>query len=469
MKQRVGRWFRERLGLDVIEQAIGEHKVPSECTDGKKGWLYVFGNATLVVFVLQMLSGVALATLYIPSAEVAHESLVHINTAATFGWFLRAFHYFGASAMVTLVFLHVIRVFLTGSYKYPREATWMFGVLLLALTLAMAFTGQLLRWDENGLYGAVVAAKFVARVPLVGGYLADFVLAGETVSGATLTRFFALHVFVLPALIVFSVAFHLFLVVHHGISEPPKAGRRVDPSRYRAWYDELKNKGVTYWPNVVWREALFGLMVFAVIVTLALVLGPKGPGEPPDPAHIAMDPKPDWYLLWYYALLWIKPRGLEAFVMIYAPILVLLFLFFLPVFANAGERSPARRPWAIAAVLIAVIAFVSLTVVGMRAPWFPEETEALTPEDLGTTDAQVLSGAVVFNERGCQLCHAVLDNGGNYGPALTRVTHRLSSEEVSLRIMNGIGDMPAYRETISRQELHEILAFLHHLSDRGGT
>jgi ubiquinol-cytochrome c reductase cytochrome b subunit len=462
----MGGWLRERLGLDVLQHALSQHKVPSECARGKEGWLYIFGNATLVMFLLQVLSGIGLATLYIPSAEVAHESLIQINTMATFGAFLRGLHFFGASAMVTLMVLHLVRVFLTAAYKYPREATWMFGVVLFVLTLTMAFTGQLLRWDENGLYGAVVAAKFVARVPMVGTHLADFVLGGESVTGATLVRFYALHVLVLPVLLVLTIGVHVFLVVRHGISEPPEVGRKVDPATYRSWYQKLKDQGVTYWPNMAWREALFSLLVFIVIVTLALVLGPKGPGEPPDPARVATDPKPDWYLLWYYALLWIKPRTLETFVMVYAPILALLFMFVLPLFSNKGERAASRRPWAIAIVVFSLLAFVTLTIIGIRAPWFPEETEPLTARELGTTDSRVVSGAVVFNERGCGLCHAVAGRGGNYGPELTRVGHRLSPEEISLRIMNGIRDMPAYRETLSREELDEILAFLRFLAEK---
>jgi ubiquinol-cytochrome c reductase cytochrome b subunit len=463
---RIHRWLRERLGLDVLHRALVEHKVPAECARGANGWLYIFGNATLAMFLLQVVTGIALATLYVPSAEVAHESLVQINTMATFGSFLRAMHFFGASAMVTLMLLHLARVLLTAAYKYPREATWMFGTVLLVLTLAMAFTGQLLRWDENGLYGAIVAAKFVARVPLVGGYLADFVLGGESVTGATLVRFYALHVLVLPLLLVFTIAFHVFLVVRHGISEPPKAGRKVDPSSYRRWYASLKEKGVAYWPNMAWREALFVLLVFVIIVILAIVLGPRGPGEPPDPGRVATDPKPDWYLLWYYALLWIKPRSLETFVMVHAPILFLLFLFVFPIFANKGERAASRRPWAVAALLLGILAFVTLTVIGARAPWYPETTEPLGARELETSDTRVLAGAGTFNDRGCGLCHVVMESGGRLGPDLTLVAHRLSSEEIALRTMNGIGDMPAYRQTLSREELDEILVFLRYLGEK---
>lgn len=467
MLRAAAHWVYERFGLDALARLAREYKVPAEIARTRKGWMYVFGNATLLMLLVQIVTGVALATMYVPSPDAAHQSLEQINSDATFGWFLRAVHFFGASGMVVLMVLHMARVFLTAAYKYPREATWMFGILLFVLVLMMAFTGQLLRWDENGLWGAVVAAKYVARVPLVGEHLARFVLAGETVGGVTLSRFFALHVFILPAAIFLCLGAHLLLVVHHGISEPPKAGRKVDPSRYRAWYAELKKNGVAYWPHVVWREAVFGFIAFGVVVALAFTFGPRGPGPIPDPARPAVDPKPDWFLLWWYALLWVKPRGLEAFVMVYAPVLALAFALALPIFFGKGERAANKRPWAIIAVVLVVGFFATFTVLGMRAPWFPERTEALTAEQIGVSEPQVLQGAVVFNERGCQLCHVVAESGGTYGPELTRVRQRLSPEEISLRIMNGIGDMPAYRGVLTRQELGDVLAFLGALGERG--
>jgi ubiquinol-cytochrome c reductase cytochrome b subunit len=461
-------WVYERLGLDALARLARNYKVPAEIAHTRKGWMYVFGNATLLMLVVQIVTGVALATMYVPSPEVAHQSLQQINADATFGWFLRAVHFLAASAMVVLMVMHMTRTFLTAAYKYPREATWMFGVVLFVLVMMMAFTGQLLRWDENGLWGAVVAAKYVARVPLVGEQLARFVLAGETVGGVTLSRFFALHVFVLPGLIFLCLGVHLLLVVHHGISEPPKAGRTVDPTRYREWYASLKKKGVAYWPHVVWREAVFGLLAFSVVLALAFTVGPRGPGPEPDTARLAVDPKPDWFLLWWYSLLWIKPRGLEALVMVYGPVLALAFAFLLPVLFGKGERAASKRPWAIFAVVLVVGFFATFTVLGMRAPWFPEQTEALTAEQIGVSDPQVLQGAATFNERGCQLCHVVAGSGGAYGPDLTRVGQRLSPEEISLRIMNGIGDMPAYRDILTRRELGDIVAFLSALSQQGG-
>lgn len=462
-------WMRERLGLDVLHQAVTSHKVPRACGEGRTAWMYVFGNATVVMFLVQVVTGAALATLYAPSPAVAHESLQQINEQVTLGWLLRAVHFFSASAMVTLMVCHFLRVFLTAAYKYPREATWMFGVLLSVLTFAMAFSGQLLRWDENGLYGVVVAAEFIRRVPLVGDGLARFVLAGESVTGATLSRFFALHVFILPALIVLCIGVHVFLVVHHGISEPPKAGRKVDPKTYRAWYAKLKDAGVTYWPNVAWREAVFALGAFALVVTLAFAFGPRGPGAPPDPSRVGAAPEPDWYLLWWYALLWLKPRGTEAWVMVYLPLLLVGGLLLLPVLAPKGERSPFRRPWAVLVVVLGLLAFAALTVIGARAPWLPETTEPLTSRELGTSDPTVLAGAHAYFQRGCPQCHVIRGRGGTFGPDLTAVSRRLPSEEIALRIMNGRGDMPGYREILDREELGRMIVFFARLPPGGKT
>lgn len=462
----ITRWLIDRLSIDALTRFIALHKVPWDL-EGRTGWLYVFGSATAAAFVVQLLTGIALATRYIASPANAHEVLVEI-TATWSGAAVRGMHFYGASAMVVLILVHAARTYLTAAYKFPRELNWITGVVLLVLTMAMAVTGQLLRWDQNGLWTVVVAAKFVARVPLIGGWLAEFVLAGPSVSGATLSRFYALHAIVLPAIMVGVLGVHLFLVAQHGVSELPKAGRPVDPKVYRRWYDKIAHReGVPYFPDVTWREAVASVAVVVVIATLTLIFGPQGPGPYPDPTTANADPRPDWFVRWYYALLWLKPRGLESFVMVYLPILVVIGLVALPLVAGRGERAPAKRPWAIGVVAFGALALVVLTIIGLRVPWSPHYgTAPLGPDALSTTDPKVLAGASTFHARGCQYCHRVLGRGGTYGPSLTDVTVRLSKGEITARTIVGYRDMPAYRDQLSAEELDAILAFLAALPSR---
>lgn len=457
---RILRWLSHRLGLHAITELIQSHKVPAE-TATRKGWMYVFGNAMVAVFLLQALSGIALATMYVPSADHAYESIRYITDEAWLGWLLRAMHFFGASAMVVLLALHVSRVFLTAAYKFPREMNWISGVALGLFVFGMAFSGQVLRWDDAGLWGVVVAGHFTERVPLIGPWLSDLVIGGETPGGLTLSRFFALHVFILPVLILGALGLHVFLVLHHGISEPPKAGEKVDPATYPAKYARLKEQGVAYFPRVVWREAVFAGLVFAVIAVLSLVLGPREVAGPPDPTLLRAEPHPDWFVVWYYALLFIKDRGLETLVMVYLPIAAVIAMVAVPILFPAGERAPTRRPWAPLIVVVVLLVFGELILIGERSPWEPAlDTEPLTRAELGDAPPEVLAGAQHFHESGCQYCHAVQDRGGRYGPDLTDVALRLSREDIALRTVQGYGDMPSFRERLTREQLDEIVAFL---------
>lgn len=458
-------WLYDRLGLEKILDVVARHRVPPGTASGRTGWMYVFGTATLIAFLLQLVTGIALATKYVPAPAHAYESIRYITDHVPFGALLRGMHYFGASAMVVLVLIHMARVFLTGSYKFPRELNWITGVLLLALTLAMAFTGQLLRWDANGVWGVFVASHYVGRVPLIGEALKELMLAGDTVGGATLSRFYAFHVIAMPLLIIGIIGVHVYLVLRHGVSEPPEPGNPVDPATYRARYEALLARSDRrYFPDVAWREAVFGAVVVTAVIGLALALGPKPPGLPPDPTAIPAEPKPDWFLIWYYGLIALKPPELETIVMVYLPILVLVGLVALPILFGRGERSPLRRPWAVLSVAFVAVALGVLTDLGTRAPWVMDfDARPAAAESLDQAPEPVRVGARVFHERGCQLCHSAGGEGGEYGPSLVGVMKRLPPEIVTARIVRGFGDMPAYRDILTREELRAILAYLHAL------
>ncbi|HET7469378.1 MAG TPA: cytochrome b N-terminal domain-containing protein [Gemmatimonadales bacterium] len=456
MLRRFLSWLDDRSGLITATRHVLEHPVPP-----RTGWWYVFGSATFIAFVLQVATGIALASSYVPSSGQAYESLKFITEQALLGRLLRGMHFFGASAMVLLIGIHVSRTFLMGAFKYPRELNWLTGAVLLLLTLALAFTGQLLRWDQNAVWSVIVGAAQAGRMPIVGPDIARFILAGDTIGGATLSRFFAFHVFFIPAIVFAFVGLHLVLVLRHGISERPRKGDRVDPATYRADYAAmLQGEGVPFWPDAAWRDVVFGAAVVATIVLLAVVFGPPALDKPPDPSILEAYPRPDWYFLWYFAVLALTPHSLENFIIVAGPLVFGAVLLLLPL-ANRGSRSVRDRP--LAAVLVVFIWTVILAfwVAGQRADWSPNfEVPSLPASVVGSTDSTVVAGARLFHEKGCEYCHAIDGYGGKRGPDLSDVRSRMPPDQIGARITNGSVNMPAFAKTLTPDQVNMLVAFL---------
>src|SRR5262245_3030915 len=236
----LARWFDARLKLSESIWPMLRHPIPRGAA-GPMGWWYIFGSASLTLLIVQILTAIGRSLVYAPAANGAYESLLSLDYDQPLGWFLRALHYYAGSGMVVMVLLHMTQVFLHGAFKYPRELTWVVGVFLLLCTLGMFFTGQVLRWDPDAYWGLAVGGSMAGRVPWAGPWVVDLLLGGPVIGGDTLSRFFALHVFVIPGVLLALLAVHLWLVLKCGISAPPKPGQVVDPKTYGAEYEkELK-------------------------------------------------------------------------------------------------------------------------------------------------------------------------------------------------------------------------------------
>ena len=458
MLKKIWAWIDDRSGFSELFLPLIKHRVPP----GSK-WSYVFGSATLFCLVLQVITGVALSLLYQPSSSDAYQSLQFITHKARFGNLLRGIHYFGASAMIIMVGIHMIRVYITAAYKYPREMGWISGVILLFMTIAMGFTGQLLRWDSNGVWSSVVAAEQLGRIPIIGKLAARLLMGGDTVGGHSLSRFYSYHVFIIPAILFIFLAFHLMLVIRNGISEPSKLGRPVDPKSYRQWYkDMLQKVGVPFWPYAAWRDILFGAATIIAIISLAILYGPPELTHPPNPAYIYTNPKPDWYMLAIFSLFALMPPKIESVVIFVGPVLTVLILLSLPFISHKGERSVLRRPWAVFGSICVIVFVFSLFLLGEQSSWSPQFTaKPLTQANINSSDTVVIYGAALLYQRGCLYCHKVDNTGGLKGPELSHIAGRLSNEDLRVRIVNGGVNMPAYGGILKKEELTDIIAFLH--------
>jgi ubiquinol-cytochrome c reductase cytochrome b subunit len=455
------RWFEQRTGL--IQPAIdaAEHPVP----ENTSSWWYVFGSAATVLLVLQVVTGILLALIYTPSASNAWNMLEVLNHQVALGWLVRAIHGWGSNFMIAIVLIHMMQVFLFGAYKFPRELTWMVGVLLLLLTLGMAFTGQVLRFDQDAYWGLGIGASISSRVPVVGGPLVHLLLGGPVIGGPTLARFFALHVFVIPGILIGLVGLHVWMVLKLGINDWPMPGRLVRKSTYERQYHELtETTGIAFVPDAAWKDAVFAAIILLCVLVVAIVLGPIGPNGMPDPTIIQTAPKPDFAFLWIYAVLAFLPPSIETPVMLVAPVIVIGAMLLLPLVAGEGEKHWSRRPIAVLMLVVIALALGIFTRLGTYTPWSPVmdawSSDAVPPADLVKRSPLEHQGALVFQNKQCRNCHALDGEGGQRGPALDSVATRMSEDQMIRQVLQGGGNMPAFGNSLTPAQTTALTYFL---------
>ena len=348
-------WLDERIGLAELEKLARKKQVPVH----RHGVWYYFGGMTLFLFVVQVASGILLLFYYRPSAEEAYESVQFLMAEVEFGWLIRSIHAWSANLMIFALFVHLFSVLLLKAYRPPREVTWFSGVALLAIALGFGFTGYLLPWNELAYFATKVGTEITGAIPVLGRFFVRLLRGGDEVTGATLTRFYGIHVAVLPALVTLILGLHLYLVQKHGMSVPPGVARRGGATR-----------SMPFVPNFLLRDIVGWLSALAILAALAAFL-PAELGRKADPfAPAPVGIKPEWYFMFMFQTLKYLPSHILALegeiVGVLGFALGGLFLLLIPFLdrrAARGESSPTFT-WIGIAIVVYIIV---LTYLGYTA------------------------------------------------------------------------------------------------------
>lgn len=454
----IGRWIDERLQLTSLLASFLDRPVPRPV-----GWAHTLGSATLFLIVLQVITGIALTLSYVPSPDHAYESITFID-ATPFGAVVRGLHQWGASLLVLVIGLHVLRVFAWAAYKYPRELNWVIGSLLFFVVLAFAFTGYLLPWDAKAYWATVVGTNIAGQAPFIGGAVLEFLRGGAQLGAVTLTRFYGIHVWVLPAALFGLVGIHLFAVVRQGIAAPPRRVPLTEPvpgesrrAAYEREYATEKRAGKPFWEALL-PDAMVALTLLAIALTAAIFIGAPLE-ERADPNAIGYVPRPDWYFLDLFQLLWYFTGAFESLVIFAFFTAAGLIFILVPFLDRNPRRHPRHRPVALGLMGVTVAAALLLTYVGATAapPGLP-----VVPAAPGMS-AEELAGLELFNVQGCTACHSVRGVGGSAGPALPDAGTDWDAKRVRDQIVAPEDEeMPAFGQLTPR-ELDKLVAFLQSL------
>ena len=322
MFKQLADWVDDRTGIrDLLKVALDE-PIP-----GGARWRYVFGSALSVVFMAQVFTGLLLMTSYSPSSSTAWASVFYISHEMWWGWFIRGVHHFAAQAMVVLLAMHLLQVLWAGAYRRPREFNWWFGMALLFLTLGFSLTGYLLPWDQKGYWATKVATNIMGGAPVAGPYLQKILVGGPDYGNQTVTRFYGLHVGVLPTLLVLCLAIHVALFRRHGITAPPDADRRPTAQ---------------FWPEQLFMDTVFSAGVLLVVIFLVLAEGGANLDAPADPSSSDYPARPEWYFLSLFQMLKLFPGSREIIGTIVIPTTLLAMMMLLPFLDRLLPRSLAH-------------------------------------------------------------------------------------------------------------------------------
>ena len=483
-------WIEQRTGIVSQTADFLTEDVP-----GGASYWYAFGSATIFAMILQIVTGIFLTFYYAPSAVSAWESTNYIYHNVPFGSFVISLHFWGATAMIALVFMHLLQVLLWGAYKAPRELSWVVGVLLMVITLVLGLTGYLLPWDMNAYFASQVAINIAASVPIVGNATQQFLSGGPGMGTLTIGRFFGLHVWLMPAAMIALVGAHLSIFRHNGSAGPP-----VD-------HDLKKLPQGRFWPNQMFMDAIASLAVFAVIVALAIFSpAPLDAKADPTQKFIAY---PAWYFLALYGLLRIAgslPANIIPIANLLATVVIpgglVTLLVLLPFIDRNPSRQLSRRPWVLGLTAVSLVFAIGLSLYSQLAIQ-QEQAEAgeggtkavaAAPAVAGGSGASTTDGAAAAGGSGgaqvamagaaskgmtvynanCAGCHGAAGAGqaGVFPPLggsdyVTGDTKRLGhillyglNGKIKVKGVDYNGQMPAWKGQLSNTDIANVLTYI---------
>ena len=333
-------WLEERTGY----RTLLSHALDEEIRGGAR-WAYVFGSGLLAIFSVQVITGLLLMATYTPSVTDAWSSVFYVQHRVASGWFIRGLHHYGAQAMVIVLGMHLLQVAIYGAYKKPREVTWWFGLKLLGVVQGLALTGYLLPWDQKGYWATKVATNIAGTLPVIGPAVQTLIVGGSDYGQATLTRFYVLHVGVLPAALALLAATHVLLFRKHGATPPAGADlRKVD----------------RFYPPQLLRDVAFAVLVIGVVAILTEVTHGAHLDAPADPS-VDYPPRPEWYFLFLFQLLKYVPGSMELVGTVVLPGLAGAFLFALPLLDRGESTRVRHRVKFLVPILLGGVGIVVLT------------------------------------------------------------------------------------------------------------
>lgn len=472
-------WIERRTGFIGMTKDFLTEDIP-----GGASYWYVFGSATLFAMILQIATGIALTFWYAPSAATAWESTKAIY-ANPFQHFVLSLHYWGASAMIALVFLHLLQVAVSGAYKSPRELQWVVGVLLLLVTLVLGLTGYLLPWDMNAYFASQVSLNITGTAPVAGPLIQSIAQGGPVMGTETINRFFGLHVWLMPALLLLLVGAHLTIFRHNGPAGPLAEDRRG-------------MRAGRFWPDQVFMDTVISFFVFLIILLLAWI-APPFLDVKADPTNTTFVPYPAWYFLSLFGLLRLVPPQLDLVATIIVPTLFLILLILLPWLDRSDSRLASTRKGMLSAIMLVVGVIVGLSIYSQFAIMGQQAAEAAAavpvaapqasqPPALASSPGTVTAGGMpaaasgapsaahggqIFSQN-CSACHGAQGQGtpGAFPPlannpfvtgdpaAVIDVVKNGKTGPITVNGQTFNGTMPPWKSQLSTQDIADVITYI---------